>query len=182
MFMPGRRMASAAWGRLAVVLIGAAALFGCAGVSNGSNFPAVVHNAGAPAAGMSRVVLYPTRDADATTLQLDGVLVGRLKPGTFTYRDVPAGGHELVAEPPAMGRLERYAFGTSVGQTYYLKVDATDFAKWNHEAAGASALGGAAGPYMIRPRPEDGTSLFKFVNVNAATAARELADMILLSN
>jgi hypothetical protein len=169
-------------GRMAPVVMMAAALAGCL-ATGGNNFSAVMQKTGAPAAGLSRVVLYPTRDADATTFQLDGVLVGQLKPGTFVYRDVPAGAHELVAEPPGMGTLERYGFSTAAGRTFYLKVDATDFAKWKHKASTSYAVGGAAGPYMIGPPPTtEANSFFRFVKVDDATAARELADMILLTN
>jgi len=161
-----------------LALIGPALVFGCAGASGDSGFSAVAKKAGTPRPGMSRVVLYPTRDADATTFQLDGVLLGQLKPGTYVYRDVPVGGHELVAEPPGTGKLERFAFTTPSGRTVYLKVDATDLAKWTHEAAARTSTGLYGG---MGPRPE-GTARFKFVKVDEATAARELADMILLSN
>ena len=167
--------------RLLVGLLTAAVVAGCAGANGSSNFSAVMQKTSAPAAGMSRVVLYPTRDADDTTFQLDGVHVGQLKPGTFVYRDVSAGAHELVAEPPAMGRLERYPFSTAAGHTFYLKVDATDFAKWKHRASASYSVGGAAGPYMSGPAPK-GDPLFKFVKIDDAAAARELADMSLLSN
>ena len=82
--------------------------------------------------------------------------------------------------PPygAAGKLERFTFTTPSGRTVYLKVDATDLAKWTHDAAARTATGIYGG---MGPRPE-GTARFKFVKVDEATAARELADMILLSN
>src|SRR5207245_7228569 len=49
--------------------------------------------------------------------------------------------------------------------TFYLKVDATDFAKWQHRASASYSVGGAAGPYMIGPAPK-GDSLFKFVKID----------------
>jgi hypothetical protein len=179
-FMGANWQQVAAGGRARSVggLLMAAAVTGCL-ATGGNNFSAVMQKTGAPAAGMSRVVLYPTRDADATTFQLDGVLVGQLKPGTFTYRDVPAGGHEIVAEPPATGTLERYGFSTTAGRTLYLKVDATDLAKWRHECSGRASVGFVCG---TKPSTITGTATFKFVAVNDAAAARELADMILLTN
>lgn len=158
----------------------APALTGCL-TTGSNNFSAVMQKTGAPAAGLSRVVLYPTRDTDATTFQLDGVHVGGLKPGTFVYRDVPAGAHELVAEPPSIGTPERYAFSTAAGRTVYLKVDATDFAKWRHDCA-ARESAGLRGACVARPGAITGTTTFKFIAVNDAAAARELADMILMWN
>src|SRR6266851_6409696 len=114
--------------RIVTALVSAAAVFGCTTMNTSSNFQAVVQNAGAPKGGMSRVVLYPTREADSSPIQLDGILMGELKPGTFMYRDVSAGPHELVAESAAFPALSRRSFVTVAGRTYYFRVSETAYA------------------------------------------------------
>ncbi len=158
-----------------VLLCLAAGLSGCVTVS-GSNYSTVVQKAGAPAAGMSRVVLYPADAAATLPLQLDGVMLGEIKVGTFMYRDVPPGSHEIVAE--SYQKLHRYSFATVAGRTHYIKIDASDAFKIRQQAA-LRAL--ATGGYTYVPPEGREPTLFKIIPMSEAAATSDLRDRILAS-
>ena len=163
--------------RLAFAVLGPAIAFGCAGANSGSSIPAVAQKVGAPAPGMSRVVVYPTRYADASPIQLDGVLIGEIKPGAFMLRDVRAGQHELVAESATFPAISRHAFTTAAGRTYYFRVSESEYARARHEKRSS------AGTLQILGEKSPGQyALHKFTAMTESSAASELAEMTLLSN
>ena len=142
----------------------------------GSNFSAVAQKAGAPAPGMSRVVLYPTNAAATLPLQLDGAMLGEMKTGTFMYRDVPPGSHEIVAEQ--YQQLHRYSFTTAAGRTNYIKIDASDAFKIRNEAVMRGTLMG--GFTYVPPEGREPT-LFKITPMAEAAALQDLREMTLAS-
>jgi hypothetical protein len=83
-----------------VLLVIAPMVSGCVTGKAGTEYAVVLRQLGPPKAGTSRVVFLSEKGASGSgscELAIDIRTVGRVRPGTYAYADIPAGRRALVA-------------------------------------------------------------------------------------
>jgi Protein of unknown function (DUF2846) len=123
-------------------------LSGCAGSRTGADYAALVQKVGPPRPAQSRIVVLQEKasglglSSTICEVQLDGGVIGRLKPGTYVYADRPAGKHQLLATEAFFPGDTRYELKSESGRTYFFLARASA----RHDAVtGMSVMGGLAG-------------------------------------
>jgi hypothetical protein len=164
--------------RVALLIIAAAAVSGCAATRTGAEFASIGQS---PKAGTARVVVLQERAYSGVfdrglPVALDGEIMGELKTGTFVYRDRPAGRHQLSVDLWDTPGTTRYDFVAAPGRTYYFSTRASDRSKAMFAGAAFGGLAGlaitaAATSNAQNPGPID------FVPVDEATARQMLAEL-----
>ena len=110
--------------RVVGVLVLCAVVIGCAHERSGLSFESVSEQKGQPAEGMARIVVlrekaYTGLNDRGWPIELDGKPMGDVKAGTFVYRDVGAGHHEVTLDLWDFPGVSRTAFDTVEGRTYF---------------------------------------------------------------
>jgi Protein of unknown function (DUF2846) len=128
------------------LLMGAVLLWGCASERIGADYAAITQKVGPPRAGQARIVVLQEKTnaygATACDVKLDGILMGRLKTGTYVYADRPAGRHQLLATETMFPGESKRDITTESGRTYFVLARTSE----RHNAVTGMALaGGLAG-------------------------------------
>lgn len=140
--------------RLAAVLLTAGSVFGCV-TASGPNYSIATQQAGPPKAGLARVVVFAGSSDGGWPVKLDGEDLGTVAPGSFLYRDRPAGPHRLTSGMWTYPGESKREFTAAAGRTYYFTVRMRDSAKVAVIAGGflgsamEAAASGGGGPVDI---------------------------------
>jgi hypothetical protein len=168
---------------MASVVLVAAALAACAGPTRtGATLDALTKNIGAPKAGSARVIVLRDKEFPGIfdvgwQVRLDGVPMGDMKTGTFVYRDIATGPHQLSFE--RVGDLSRASTRNLTvvsGRTYFYRL------QMNEKGAIVSAMGtnaGLAGLFVSSAvsAAVDERGLFDFTPLDEGAARQEIADL-----
>lgn len=173
-------------GRVTLLLLAAAVLFGCAPTRDGAQFASVTRTLGPPKAGHARIVVLRDKGFAGLvdygySVTLDNQPVGELKTGTFLYADAPTGRHELGVKVFSFPGDTRHEFAASPGRTYFFAVVVSERAK---ELQGAQIAGGLVGLGIAaavtsgdkNPGPVD------FVPMDEAAARAAITELRLAGN
>jgi hypothetical protein len=173
----------AGWARsIASVLLVAAGLAACAGPTRtGATLDALTRNVGAPKAGYARVIVLRDKDFPGIfdvgwQVRLDGIPMGDLKTGTFVYRDIATGPHQLSFE--RLGDFSRAStrdLTTGSGRTYFYRLEMNEKGRM----VSAMAVGGLTGIFVSSAvsAAVDERGLFDFTPLDEAAARLEIADL-----
>src|SRR5215471_11673911 len=121
---PSRNRARGGGNVWLAAILASVMLLGCsAPARNGPALAALAHGAGALKPGQGRVVVYREKGyggiADAGwKVDLDGETMGKVKTGTFIYKDRPAGPHKLVLDFDTFPRPSHREFDVAPGHVY----------------------------------------------------------------
>jgi Protein of unknown function (DUF2846) len=163
-----------------VLLFGAVLLTGCAAQRTGFDYAGVMQKVGPPKPGQSRIVVLHEKSSSLAycvcDMQLDGVPIGKLKPGTYVYADSKPGRHQLTASEALFPGTTQSDIGTESGRTQFFAVRTSE----RHNAVtGMAVFGGLAGALVTsavtagsqNPGPVD---IFRLDEATARTAIAEL--------
>jgi hypothetical protein len=133
--------------RIVFVLATTVALFGCAATREGFDFGSVSQTAGAPKNGQARVVVmwekgYGGLFDQGYAIALDSESMGELKTGTFLFRDLPAGRHQLSVNLWDFPGVTRHDIAVAPGRTYFFLARQSERSK---ALATGQTFGGLAG-------------------------------------
>jgi hypothetical protein len=138
-------MVRVAFLRVALLLIVAGLLSGCATARTGFDYATVIQKVGPPPPGQSRIVFLnekATANAVNCEIAVDGKAAGDLTLGTYIYADRPAGKHQILATEALFAGETRQDIATVPGRTYFLLARPSE----RHRTVMASALmGGLTG-------------------------------------
>ena len=169
-------------GRGIALLSGALLLSGCMTAKVGTDYAAISQKVGPPKPGQSRVVvLQQKRDGlsmaiCACDVKVDGNLMGKVLVGTYTYADLPAGPHQLVASETLFPGETRRDFTTASGRTYFFLVKSSA----RHDAVtGMSMIGGLAGVAVaaVATSGSDNLGPGEFIPLDEPSARTMLAEL-----
>jgi hypothetical protein len=175
--LPFRRLASS-W-RLTAAVVTLSMATGCAAPTRtGPTFDSVK----APSAKQARIVVLRDKAmGDAVDAgwqaQLDGVVLGDLKTGTFVYRNVPAGPHKLTfGRGGEMAHESSRELVAGSGRTYVFRLELNEKGKLvtaaNSQAGVLPLLIASAAAHAA-----DDRGLYDFTLLEGPAASEALADL-----
>jgi hypothetical protein len=136
-------------GRLAAAVGLAALVSGCVTGKEGTEYAVIMRQIGPPKAGLSRVVFLSekgSRESGACELAIDNRTIGRVLPGTYSYADIPAGEHALIATQALFPGNTKLDFSSQGGRTHFFVVRNSDKSK---AMAGGALVGGLTGALVM---------------------------------
>jgi hypothetical protein len=156
------------------LFLAAAVLSGCAATAReGTSLAAMAQRA--PKPGQARIAVYRHKGYGGLfdvgwKVGLDGEPMPGLKTGTFVYRDVPAGRHQLVFLTDHFPRVSRHEFDAAAGRTYAFRVEMNEKGKMLQATGAAAGVAGLLVAGAISAATDDRGS-YDFMPVDPAALA-----------
>jgi Protein of unknown function (DUF2846) len=169
-------------GRTTLWLLAVAMVCGCAATREGTSYTSLSQKIGPPKAGTARVfVLRPKGPAELVdsnwVVQVDGNPMTGLKTGTFAYRDLPPGHHQLSFVWSDFPRPSRLDMDAVAGRTYFYRLELNGKGRMLAGGASAGVIGMLATGALAAAADDRGA--YDFVPLDEAAARQALAELVL---
>jgi hypothetical protein len=164
--------------RMPLALAVVAVLAGCAPTRTGATLDAL----GVPKPALGRVVVFRDRAFPGIfdtgwQAYLDAAPMGDLKTGTFVYRDLPAGPHQLFfARPGDFSRGSKQDFSAAPGRTYFFRLDMNAKGHWIAASGQVAGVAGLLASSAISAAADE-RGLFDFTPLDDAAARAAMAEL-----